>query len=220
MDQSDQLRNHKLYKVWSQVPVTYYQQGTKNNFLQRRWHTHKIKLAKRIIEKIKFQNCLDVGCASGYMISEIAKVFPHAEYFGIDIYDKAIEYAKKAYPNIKFKITSASKMPFKNNHFDLILFYETIEHVENPRECLLEIKRVLKKGGTLILTMDSGSFLFRLVWLVWENTRGKIWRGAHLHPYHHQQLEQTIEAAGFKVSNKIFSFLGMEVTFVLTKFSQ
>lgn len=217
MSQSDQLRKHKLYQVWSQVPVTYYQQGTKNNFLQRLWHTHKINLAKKIIKEVKFQNCLDVGCASGFMISEIFKVFPHAKYFGIDTYDKAIEYAKKAYPNIKFKVASASNLPFKSNHFDLILFYETIEHVEDPKECLIEIKRVLKKDGILILTMDSGSLLFRLVWFIWENTRGKIWRGAHLHPFPHQQLEQIIEDAGFKIKNKIFSFLGMEVTFVLNK---
>lgn len=217
MGQSDQLRNHKLYKVWSQVPVTYYQQGTKNNFLQKLWHTHKIKLAQRIIGKIKFQNCLDVGCASGYMVSEISKVFPHAKYFGIDIYDKAIEYAKKNFPHIKFKVAFASKLPFNSNHFDLILFYETIEHVEDPKECLREIKRVLKKDGRLILTMDSGSLLFKIVWFVWENTKGRIWRGAHLHPFHHQQLEQIIEDAGFKIRNKIFSFLNMEVTFVLSK---
>ena len=65
--------------------------------------------------------------------------------------------------------------------------------------------------------MDSGSLLFKIVWFVWENTRGKIWRGAHLHPFHHQQLERIIEDAGFKIRNKIFSFLNMEVTFVLSK---
>lgn len=217
MGQSNQLRNHKLYKIWSQVPVTYYQHGTKNNFLQKLWHTHKIKLARIIIGKIKFQNCLDVGCASGYMVSEIYKVFPQAKYFGIDIYDKAIEYAKKSFPHIKFTVASASKLPFNSNHFDLILFYETIEHVEDPKECLREIKRVLKKDGSLILTMDSGSLLFRLVWFVWENTKGKIWKGAHLHPFHHRQLEQIIEDADFKIRNKIFSFLNMEVTFILSK---
>ncbi len=217
MNQSDQLRNHKLYRIWSQVPVTYYQQGTKNNFLQRLWHTHKIKFAKQVIKKIQFQNCLDVGCASGFMVSEISKTFPHAKYFGIDIYDKAIEYARKMYPNINFENASASKIPFRSNYFDLILFYETIEHVENPVQCLLEIKRILKKDGTLILTMDSGSFLFRIVWFIWENSKGKVWKKAHLHPFHHKELEEIIMESGFKIKSKTLSFLGMEVTFVLNK---
>ena len=217
MNQSDQLRNHKLYKVWSQVPVTYYQDGVANNLLQNFWHSHKINLAMKLLSQISFANCLDIGCASGYMISEIAKSYPKAKYFGIDIYDKAIEYAKKRYPNIKFQVASVAKLPFKNNTFDLILFYETIEHVENPRACLLEIKRVLKKDGTLILAMDSGSLLFRIIWFLWENTQGKIWKGAHLHPFHHSELEQLIGGIGFKIRNKILSFLDMEVTFVLNK---
>ncbi|MBI3103945.1 class I SAM-dependent methyltransferase [Candidatus Daviesbacteria bacterium] len=217
MSQSSKLRNHKLYQIWSQVPVTYYQQGVENNLFQKLWHSHKINLAKNILNNLNFKNCLDVGCASGFMISEIAATFPKANYFGIDIYDEAIKYARKTYPSIEFKVASAAKLPFKNNYFDLILFYETIEHVENPKECLREIKRVLKKDGILILTMDSGSLLFRLVWFIWEKSKGKIWKGAHLHPFHHKALEQIIGDAGFKIRDKIFSFLGMEVTFVLSK---
>lgn len=212
-----EIKNHHLYEVWDQVPVNYYQKGVKKNLFQWLWHTHKLNSAKKILSKLDFKNCLDVGCASGYMISEISKNFPDAKYYGIDIYDKAIEYAKKIYPGINFKVASADKLPFKANTFDVILFYETIEHVENPKDCLLEIKRVLKKEGTLILTMDSGSLLFRLVWFIWENTKGKIWQGAHLHPFHHTELEQLIQSSGFKIKNKILSFLGMEATFVLSK---
>lgn len=211
------MKNHKLYSIWDQVPVTYYQRGVKRNLFQWLWHNHKIKMAKQILNGIKFKNCLDVGCASGYMISQIAHLFPQAKYFGIDIYDKAIEYAKKTYHNIEFKVAAADKLPFQNNTFDLIIFYETIEHVENPVDCLREIKRVLKKDGTFILTMDSGNLLFRIVWFFWENTKGKIWQGAHLHPFHHTELEQLVSNSGFKIRNKIFSFLGMEVTFILSK---
>ena len=107
-----QVKNHRLYSIWSQVPVTYYQQGIKYNIFQKLWHTHKINLAKKLLNQIKFDSCLDVGCASGYMVSEITKSYPKAKYFGIDIYDKAIEHAKKAYPNIEFKVASASKLPF------------------------------------------------------------------------------------------------------------
>lgn len=212
-----ELNNHKLYKVWSQVPVAYYQEGVKRNIFQKVWHSSKIKLAKKLLDKTKFDNCLDVGCASGYMLSEIAKVFPGPEYVGVDIYDKAIDHAKKTYPDLQFKVASAEKLPFKDSTFDLILFYETIEHVEHPETCLKELRRVLRKNGTLILTMDSGNWLFRIVWYVWENTRGRIWKGAHLHPFHHRELERLIKRAKFKIKNKIFSLFGMEVTFVAKK---
>ncbi len=206
-----------FYSIWSQVPVDYYQVGIRNNFFQKIWHTRKIFLAKQIIKKLQFSSCLDVGCASGYMVAQVAKEFPNAKYFGVDIYDKAIEYAKTKYPNIKFKIASSEKLPFKNETFDLILFYETIEHVRNPKNTLKEIQRVLKKNGTLILTMDSGSFLFRVIWWIWENTTGKVWRGAHLHPFTHKGLEKLIVYSKYKIKRKFFSHLGMEVTFVLNK---
>ncbi|MDO8638242.1 MAG: class I SAM-dependent methyltransferase, partial [Candidatus Daviesbacteria bacterium] len=128
----EKIKNHHLYKIWDQVPVTYYQQGVKRNLFQWLWHAHKIKLAKRILSQLKFNNCLDVGCASGYMVSQIASIFPNSKYVGIDVYDKAIDYAKKTYPSIDFRVSSADRLPFQDNTFDVILFYETIEHVENP----------------------------------------------------------------------------------------
>ena len=206
------LQNHKLYSIWSQVPVTYYQSGVRRNILQKIWHTHKIRLAKKILSQINFNNCLDVGCASGYMISEIAKAYSKRQYFGIDVYDKSIDFAKKRYPSIKFKVSSADKLPYKDNFFDVVLCYETIEHVENPKECLLEMKRVLKKDGTLILCMDSGSLLFRIVWFVWENTKGRVWKKAHIHPFHHEELGNLIKSVKFKIKNQIFSFLNALIT--------
>lgn len=211
------MKNHHLHKIWNQVPVTYYQNGTKNNFFQKIWHTKKINLATDLIKNLKFNTCLDIGCASGYMLNEIYKTYPNAKYFGVDIYKKAIDYAKKQYPKITFKVSLAEKLPFKDSSMDLVLFYETIEHVEHPTEALKEIRRVLKKDGTLILTMDSGSLLFRIVWFLWESTKGNVWKGAHLHPFNHNELESLIKSAKFKTSEKIFSHWGMEVTFVLKK---
>lgn len=208
---------HSLYDIWDKVPVNYYQKGVNTNIFKWIWHTHKIKLAKKILKRIKFNNCLDVGCASGYMISEIAKSYLVAKYFGIDVHDKAISYARKIYPHINFRVASAEDLPFRSNSMDLVLNYETIEHVENPLKSLQEIRRVLKKDGSLILAMDSGNFLFRIVWFFWEKSFGKVWQEAHLHPFHHFDLEDLIGKAGFKIKKKIFSHLGMEVVFVLSK---
>lgn len=211
------IKNHKLYNIWDQVPVTYYQRGISGNLFQKIWHGKKIALAKKIIKQIKFENCLDVGCASGYMVSEIYKVNPRAKYFGIDVYERAIKYAQVKYPHINFRAASAENLPFKNDTMDLVICYETLEHIENPTLSLKEIKRVLGKNGTFVLAMDSGSLLFKLVWLIWENTTGRVWKGSHLHPFRHKELDKIIINSGFKIKDKRFSHLGMEVTYVLKK---
>jgi ubiquinone/menaquinone biosynthesis C-methylase UbiE len=160
---------------------------------------------------------LDVGSASGYFISQVSKKFPDKKYYGVDVYQKAVDYGKKIYPNIDFRLANADKLPFKDNMFDTVLFYETIEHVEDPEKCLKEIKRVLKKDGNLIVAMDSGNWMFRVVWFVWEKTKGRVWQGAHLHPFYHKDLEKLIKESGFKIKKKMFTHLGMEVVFLLTK---
>lgn len=210
-------KSHELYQIWSKVPVDYYQQAVKTNLLQRVWHHLKIKSAIKILKSYSFENCLDFGCASGYMISQIAAKYPHVKYWGVDVYDKAIIFAKEKYPHINFKIASEDKLKFKDSDFDLIISYETIEHVTKPLATLKELRRILKPNGVLILAMDSGNWLFRLIWFFWENTKGRIWQGAHLHPFHHQQLEKLVNQAGFKIKAKVFTHLGMEVTFILTK---
>jgi len=207
----------KQQEIWEKVPVDYYQKGIATNFFQKIWHYLKIKSAKKILENYTFDNCLDIGCAGGYMLSEIALAYPHTKYHGVDVYDKAVNYAKRRYPNIDFQVGFAEKLPFNNNIFDLVIFYETIEHVENPLIALKEIKRVLKKEGIAIVAMDSGNFLFRLIWLIWENTTGKIWKGAHSHPFHHNGLEKVIKKSDLKVRQKFFTHLSMEVTFILSK---
>lgn len=206
-----------LSDIWRQVPIDYYQNGVKDNFLQKIWHTHKINRALNILKKLKFKNALDIGCASGYMLSEIAKKIPDRAYYGVDVYSDAIFYAKKNYPKIKFKVGHAEKLPYKNNYFDLVISYETAEHVENPTLMLKEIKRVLKKNGKLLLAMDSGVLVFRIIWFLWEHTKGKVWKNAHINPFHHDHLEKLILENGLKLEKKFFSHAGLEVIFILSK---
>jgi ubiquinone/menaquinone biosynthesis C-methylase UbiE len=150
------------------------------------------------------------------MVSEIARLYPDAKYYGVDAYDKAVRYAKRTYPHITFKTGLAEKIPYKSNLFDLVIFYETIEHVEHPARVLKEIRRVLKKNGTVILAMDSGNTAFRLIWYMWEHTYGRVWKNAHLHPFHHSELERLIRNSGFTVKSKRFTHLGLEVVFVMS----
>ena len=210
-------QNINLYKIWSQVPFDYYQQGVKKNLLQKIWHGQKIRIAKKILATLRFKNCLDLGCASGYMLSEIAKDYPDLDFVGVDVYDKSIEFAKKTYPHIKFITSDVVNLPLKDQSFDLIISYETFEHVLNPVRFLKEVRRVLKDDGTFILAMDSGSWLFRIVWAIWEKTFGKAWESAHLHPINHLYLEKSVKKAGFRVRKKILTHLGMEVVLVLAK---
>lgn len=206
------------HHIIEQVPPDYYQSGIKKNFLQRIWHTNKLREVLKEIKNIGLlKKVLDVGCASGWFISEISKKYPKANYYGIDIYDKGINFARKNYPRIKFRVADAHRIPYQSNFFDLVVCTEVLEHVDVPKAVLLEIKRVLRKNGIAIIELDSGSWLFSLVWFLWRKGKGNVWKEAHLHSFNPQKLERVSLECGFKIINrKEFNF-GMAMIFTLQK---
>ena len=206
------------YKVIEKVPTNYYQSGIENNLLQKFWHTRKLNEVLNITNNSNnLEKILDVGCASGWFISQVNKKYHKASCFGIDIYDAAILYARKNYPKINFKVADANKIPYKEKTFDLVICTEVLEHVDNPKEVLLEIKRVLKKRGVTVIELDSGSMLFSIAWFIWRQFKGKIWNDAHLHSFNVKKLETLIKSCDFKiVKSKKFNF-GMAMIFYCVK---
>lgn len=202
--------------VIEKVPVDYYQYGIENNLLQKSWHMTKLEKVKEFITKSP-TNVLDVGCASGWFIAKIKERFPNANFYGIDIYKDSIEYAKKLYPDIKFERADAHFLPYKDSFFDLVICTEVIEHLDDPRQAMSEIKRVLKKGGRFIIEVDSGSTLFSIVWFFWTKFRGRVWNEAHLHSFNIAKLENLARKNGFKVLKKKKFSLGMAMIFLLEK---
>lgn len=203
----------KLAAIWAQVPVDYYDQGIAKNPLQKLWHMQKLQEVIKLLPK-DAKRVLDVGCSSAVLTAEVAKNLPNAKITGIDCYKKAIDFAKSKYPNLELLVADAHKLPFKDKVFDLVICTETLEHVIDPEESLLEIKRVLAKNGHAIISMDSGSLAFRIIWYFWTKTKGRVWENAHLHEFNAKVLEDLIRQVGFKITKKVYSHLGMAVTFL------
>lgn len=208
-----------LKDIWKQVPPDYYQRGVKNNIFQWIWHTWKWNSMRNLFGDLDIRpsKILDIGCASGYLTSQIASFFPTAEVFGIDVYKNAIEYGQRIYPNIKFKVVDAHKLPFNNQTFDLITCIETLEHLEGPEGALREMYRCLKDDGKILIGQDTDNLLFKIIWLIWTRSTGKVWNDSHIHPYRPGELERLIEAYGLKISKSKLSHLGLETFFLAEK---
>ncbi len=202
--------------VIEQVPPNYYQKGVKNNVLQKAWHFKKLNAVLSGID-INPSKILDVGCASGWFLTQVSKSYPKAKCHGIDIYDKAIKFGEKKYPKIKFSVADADKIPYKANTFDLVICTEVLEHVDEPKKTLLEMKRVLKKNGRAVIELDSGSLLFTVVWYLWGLSKGKVWSHSHLHSFNVKTLERLLKSVGFVIISKKRFNIGMAMVFVVKK---
>lgn len=99
---------------------------------------------------------IDLGCGKGALIKNInykLKV-KKSNLFGVDQSKVAVNRLnKEGFKNI-YK-SYIEKVPFENNEFDIVVLAEVIEHLRNRDACILEIKRVLKKDGLLIISFPN-----------------------------------------------------------------
>lgn len=98
---------------------------------------------------------LDLGCGTGYG-SELLSA--RSRVIGVDSSTKAIRFAKSNYKGPAFMVADAHLLPFSKNKFDFVVSYELIEHLKKPKTFLTQVRRVLKTGGTLILSTPNRDY--------------------------------------------------------------
>ena len=95
---------------------------------------------------------LDVGCGSSHTLSRYKGV-------GLDINEEKIDFmnAQIYCDDRKYMHGDARALPFSDNSFDAVICIEVIEHMENPKEVINEIKRVAKPNAKIVLATPDYS---------------------------------------------------------------
>jgi len=99
---------------------------------------------------------LDVACGAGYgtgLLSKIATLV-----IGVDLSRKALTYAKEHYgntPNVEFILSDAHSLPFRDEVFNIVVSFETIEHLIRYGKFLHEVERILSVGGQIIISTPN-----------------------------------------------------------------
>lgn len=138
---------------------------------------------------------LDLGCGSGYGSHRIAGVAREVQ--GVDIAADAVAYARQKFhhPNLNFQqIVAGQPVPFADGYFDVVLSFQVIEHVHDDNGYLLEAKRLLRPGGTLVVITPDRQL--RLL------PGQKPWNRWHLREYSMQQLLRRLQPH-FKISQAL-----------------
>lgn len=116
-------------------------------------HAARYNFAKRFI---KNKNVLDIACGSGYGSLLMVGGNPRS-IVGADNSKEAVVYAAERYPDkkIKYIVADATKIPLKSSSIDVVVSFETLEHVKDYRKFIREIQRVLVPNGILILSTPN-----------------------------------------------------------------
>lgn len=128
------------------------------------------------------EKILDVGFSVGPLNSNIRCLFPKTVSIDLII--------KKS--NSMVVKGDAQKMPFKTAEFNSILAGELIEHLSSPEKFVAECKRLLKKGGNLIITTPNRKSLINRIFKAY-------YKPAHLVLFTKKELLGLLESNGFKI---------------------
>lgn len=102
------------------------------------------------IQKTESGKILDVGCGNGNLF----KMLPENKYelFGVDFSENMILEAKNSCKGkATFSVADAERLPFKDNTFNIVVCNASFHHYIHPDAVLSEMRRVLKKGGQLLI---------------------------------------------------------------------
>lgn len=107
-----------------------------------------------LLEKDREAIVVDLGCDDGKWSKKIMYKVGSRHIYGVDIENNALLAAKKRGVRIK-KADLNGKLPFSNNHFDVIHVNQVIEHIHDLTNFLNEINRILKPTGYVIISTEN-----------------------------------------------------------------
>jgi len=118
-------------------------------------HLHRYAIAN---DFVKNKIVLDIASGEGYGSYILSK--NALGVIGVDIDKETVLDAQKKYlnDNLTFKIGSADNIPVDSESIDIVVSFETIEHHDKHEEMLLEIKRILKPDGILIMSSPDKKY--------------------------------------------------------------
>jgi SAM-dependent methyltransferase len=97
---------------------------------------------------------LDAACGEGYGTALLAAAGARSAT-GVDLDERTIAHAEGRHPGAKFVRADVRQLPFEDGAFDLVVSFETIEHVRDPEAVLDEFRRVLADDGLLIVSTPN-----------------------------------------------------------------
>ncbi len=138
---------------------------------------------------------LDVGCGRGVLLKSLAD--QGCEAFGFEISETA---AAGLDPRVDLRIAnSLMDAEYPDHFFDQVVIWHVLEHVPNPLEVMQEIRRILKPGGRVAVSVPNYSSLqARLAGPAWFHLDSP----RHLHHFSMHGLRQLLEASGFDIQSE------------------
>lgn len=178
--------------------------------LARLAHHWGVKKKCRAVTGLKERGeILDVGCATGQFLKRMKGKGWAVR--GVEVNENAVAYARERL-GLDVFAGELEEAGFPEKRFDVVTMWHVLEHLHDPVGTLMEVRRVLKDKGLLIISVPNIKSIEARVF-------GEFWAGLdiprHLYVFSPETLGGILERAGFKVI-KSCSFFGSYDAFALS----
>ena len=170
--------------------------------LQRYWQRQRYRLITGMVDKGK--SCLDIGCGSSRILGAL-----NERSIGLDIQQGKLCYSRcYGRPLVN---ASVFALPFADQSFEQVLCSQVIEHVPQGVSPFVEMSRVLKSGGRLVIgTPDYGTRTWRLLESVYRRVAPGGYADEHITHYTRASLIDVLQSLGFEIQ-QVSSIWGAEL---------
>jgi SAM-dependent methyltransferase len=142
------------------------------------------------------ERVLDLGCGAGRFLRALSEA--GAEAVGVELAQPAVDRARANAPGADVRLLEPDgSLPLGHGEIDLVWCSEVLEHVADTEHVLLEVRRVLRPGGRLLVTVPfHGRVKAALIGLLrFDQHFDPL--GQHLRFYTRSSLRSTLDRSGF-----------------------
>jgi 2-polyprenyl-3-methyl-5-hydroxy-6-metoxy-1,4-benzoquinol methylase len=167
---------------------------------------------------------MEIGAAYGETLFYLKEIGVAKEAVGIDLFEDSNKSNYKKVDHFIFGNVDQLQLPQYNNHFDLILLPDVLEHIDEPKKTLIKIKEYLKNDGEIIVSMPNirhySAFMKIFVKGDFKYEESGIFDYTHVRFYCKKNIQELLESAGYKIirsEGSIRNFKGRSVAKIVNQ---
>ena len=149
---------------------------------------------------VKEKRVLDIACGVGYG-SEILAEYGARHIDGVDISEEAVRYAQSRQASEKVNFTQSDMVSYGSDEpYDVIVSFETLEHISCYGDALKNLKGLLKEGGLLIVSSPNRLITSPRCASLHDQPKNEF----HTQEFTVEELSQCLHDAGFSVHETLY----------------
>ena len=177
-----------------ETPIYQIEQYNKGGIGKLYWN-YRDKAALSYLGK-RDTRVIDIGCGEGITLEKVSRMFPEKCCIGVDGLQENLFICRAHH--LEVIGGDIYQLPIKNETFDYILFLEVIEHLCDPESAMVEMHRILKPQGKLVMVFPNDP-VFKITRILTLKLKEAFYDPGHITQWTPETAEELANRHGFIV---------------------